>query len=186
MNKTIALDIDDTLGNLAALMNIHLNKLTGKNIHWKSWNEYDTAKKYGITTKEFLQCIIDNDLLIQMKPFPKTIPVLTNLKKKNYNLVAVTARSYHPNALQITKDWFNKYNIPIDAIHVSEHGISKVEYVRQYENIVAAVDDKFENCEDFENSGIVNNTLIYNMPWNIERTSTMKRIDCLSELERYT
>lgn len=184
INKTAVLDLDDTLGNLKDPLYKSLNKFTGKDIHWKEWNTFNTIGLYGMNDDDFFNCIINDNLLEEMLPYEKTEAFLNNLKENDYKIVIITSRAYHPNAYNLTTDWFAKYNLPYDAIHITGHGMEKADYIKSYDNIIMAVDDRIENCISFEKSGLVRNTVVYDMPWN--QDCEFYRISCLSELHKFT
>ena len=178
---TVVLDLDSTIGDLETPLNYHLNELTGKKLSVDDWYKFDTVGVYGITDEDFYNCIIKNQLLENMQPYPETKALLTNLYRKGYNVNIITSRAYHPKALKVTIGWFAKYDIPFSRIVVNEHGKKKSDYINEEENVVLFVDDRIENCQDFINSGKAKNVMLFDQPWN--RSSNINRIKNLNELK---
>lgn len=179
MIKTVVFDIDDTIADLRNPMCKALNAFSKKDFHWKQWKSFDIVSKYEIRVDDFYKCIVENNILENIKPHSDTKKILTDLNDQGYNLVIITSRSYHPDAYNLTKRWFDKYDLPYDKIHISSHEKPKTVFLERDQEVIMAVDDRIENCEDFIRHGIPH-TYLYNMPWNKE--SSLPRIQNLSEL----
>lgn len=186
MNKykpSVILDLDDTLINFREPMCQLLNKLTDKGIHWKEWNCYGVGDFYDMTGEEFCEYIVEHEILQNLEPHEETRGLLTELHNRNYNIVIISARGFHPNADKVTRDWFAKYDLPLDELYISTHGNRKIDSVKEHENIILTLDDNVQHCEDFIASGKPQHVLLYDMPWNIE--SSIPRIKSLNEVYNY-
>lgn len=180
--KTIVFDLDDTLANLKDPMVDCLNSLTGKNLQSSDLFKFDTTDIYGITNQDFFNCLINNDILDNLEPFIETRTLLTDLLKNDYNITIITSRAYHPDAFEVTKNWFAKYEIPYSRIIISEHGKKKSDYVTKEENVILFIDDRIENCEDFIASRKAYNVRLFDAPWN--QQSSIARVANLSEVRQ--
>lgn len=163
---SVICDLDDTLADLKTPMLDALNKLTGKTLKSEDLTKFDIVSLYGISDQDFFDCLINEKILENLEPFPETKDLLTDLVKKDYNVTIITSRAYHPNALQVTARWFNKYDIPFSRLIISDHGKKKCDYLNEEENVALFVDDKVENCEDFIASKKSKFVRLYDAPWN--------------------
>ena len=182
MKKTIVLDCDDTIADLKSLMMESLNKLTGKSLKENDLYKFGINDIYGITDQGFYDCMINNHILENIKPFSETKGLLTDLLKSEYDVIIITSRAYHPNALKVTREWFAKYEIPYSKLIISEHGKKKSDYVEKEDNVVLFIDDRIENCEDFISSGKSKMVKLFDQPWN--QYSSIDRITNLSEVRQ--
>ena len=180
--KTIAFDLDDTLANLKDPMIECLNSFTGKKLQSNDLFKFDITDIYDITNENFFNCLIDNDILQNLEPFPETQLLLTNLLENDYNVDIITSRAYHPAAFEVTKSWFTKYDIPYSRIIISEHGKKKSDYFTKEENVILFVDDRIENCEDFISSRKAGSVRLFDAPWN--QQSSITRVTNLSEVRK--
>jgi 5'(3')-deoxyribonucleotidase len=177
--KTIVLDLDDSIANLRDPMNLALNNYTNKNIHWNDWHQFNIVELYNLNIQQFYECIIENKLLENLIPHSETKELLTDFKKAGYTVKIITARQYHPNAYEITKNWFTKYEIPHDHIVISEHG-NKSNFITKEENVILVIDDSIENVAEFLKSGKAQMACLFDMPWN--QHSVLPRIHNLNEI----
>jgi 5'(3')-deoxyribonucleotidase len=180
MDKWIVLDLDDTLCDFKEPMYAELQKRTGIDLHWENWDTYFLSHRFQMSPEDFCNIIIEAGVLDRLEPYSKTLETLTTAKDAGYNVSIVTARSYHPEALKITQDWLAKYKLPYDELHISQHGISKTEYVKHYEDIKLFVDDRTENCEDFLKLKSCEKVRLFDMPWN--KKSGIEKISSICEV----
>lgn len=167
--KTIVFDIDDTIADLKNPMCQALNKYTGKTIHWNDWNKFNITDQdlYNISYSELCDVLINGNILQNIIPLKETREVLTEIKSRGYNLVYITARGYHPNAYNVTKQWFADWNLPCDSLYICEKGKTKPEYVKDYKDIRMFIDDRFDNCKDFRSEKSKTTVVLKNEPWNV-------------------
>jgi len=173
--KVCIFDLDDTLGNLKVPMQKVLDKYSKKSVPWQQWNCFNITDIYGISIENLFDAIIDSDILTTMEPYDNSLKTLTALKDQGHKIVIITSRGYHPDAYNVTKEWFDRNGIPYDNIHVSSHTIKKSYYANIYDNVIMAVDDNIDNCNDFSTHSKIENTILMDMPWNVT-DSSFKRI----------
>lgn len=180
--KVIILDVDDTLLNLHHSLCEALNEFTGKTISCDEWGIFNITEIYDdLNIEDFYKIIIDKKLLVIAKPYENTKSTLETLKRLGYYIVIISSRNYHNNSYDITKRWFETHGIPFDKIHISGNEIKKSMYTTLYDNIVMAVDDSIENCEDFQKNGKINNVILMDQPWN-RSDNNFKRIHSIEEI----
>jgi uncharacterized HAD superfamily protein len=183
--QTIILDADDTLLDLKYPMCEKLNKYTGRSISCDQWNSFNITDIYGgLDIEDFYSLIINEKLLVNAVPYEGSKATLETLKEKGYKIVIISSRAYHPEAYEVTKQWFDEHELPYDRIHISGNGIKKSIYSNIYDNIVLTVDDNLENCEDFNNNCKVENVLLMNQPWNAQNQS-FQRVSTIQEILNY-
>lgn len=164
--RVAALDIDDSLADLRNPLMHALNQYTGKDIHWNDWDVYDLAKIYGMTIPDFRACLIESDALRKAKPMEDSINFCQHLIDNNYIVLMVTARGWHPQAVELTKQWLEEYKIPYHDLYVTKLNQSKYKAIEKYGVIDLAVDDAFENIKNYKESGMVRHPVLFHHPWN--------------------
>ena len=185
MKKIALLDIDDTVANLRDSLMHALNGYTGKDIHWNDWDCYDLGKIYDIAMPEVADCIQGNKLLENVELMDGSLEFIHLLKSKNYIVHFVTARAWHENGYNVTKEWLQSRNVPYDALNVTSHAVAKIDAVKYYYNKVdLAIDDCYSHIEDYKKSGIVKHALLFHHPWNKNQPYD-KIINHISEAESY-
>lgn len=171
-------DLDDTILNLRVPMMQALNMHTGKAIHWKNWSGYNLEDVYNISTEEFLNVLIDYNVIERALPIPGVKEALEFVKAKGYDIHIVTARGWHPTAMDTTKKWFEEYNVPYDTINIVPLGSNKSDVMDKIENVICLVDDNVKNCNEVISRGY--DAYLIDMPWNTN--STIKRLNSVVEI----
>lgn len=55
--------------------------------------------------------------IIKLKPYPKMVKLIKDLKKKGHKVIFFTRRgAYSPKSIQLTKEWIKKWSIPVDEV----------------------------------------------------------------------
>jgi 5'(3')-deoxyribonucleotidase len=178
--KTIILDLDDTIANLKDPMCNLLKNYSKKDVHWDKWDCFNIVPMYEINDEEFYSLLIDSSVLDDIKLYDGSREVMDKLIP-DHKIVIISSRNYHPDAYNVTKRWLDKNSLPYDNLHISGNGIKKSSYAKIYDNVVAAVDDNVDNCEDFYKNCGINNTLLMDQPWNASN-KTFHRIHALPEM----
>lgn len=181
--KSIVFDLDDTLGDLCTPLMDAMNKATGKTITKEEKDTYSLAM-YGVTDQEFYDIMVQANVLEGMIPFASTKFVL-NALKKHYRIHIVTARAWHPDGLQVTRDWFKKHNLPYEDIRLSDPHHSKIDRISDLSEIALAVDDRDTHCKDFDDHHTVEKVLMMNQPWNKYTPHSIQRIHDIREVLEY-
>lgn len=182
MKRNVVLDLDDCLANFRDPMCSLLNEKTLNTLHWNAWHSYNVGETfYGITEKQFCDYIIEHNILENIKPHDESKSLLSELNNRNYNIIIISSRGFHPNAEEVTKKWFIEHDIPFDEIYITKHGMKKADLVKD-RKLTFAVDDNIDNCETFVEAGNCDHVLLYDMPWNqncdLSRIKTLNDIYC--------
>jgi 5'(3')-deoxyribonucleotidase len=176
--NNVAWDLDDTICNLRVPMMQALNLYTGKAIDWKDWSGHNLEEIYEITSDEFVQILIDGNVIERANPVPRIKEVLDALKDKGFNIHIITARGWHPNGMAITEQWFNENKLPFDSINIVPLGGSKADIMDKIGNIKYLIDDNVNNCKEVISRGY--DAYLIPMPWNTD--SGLKRLSTVEEV----
>ena len=187
-NKTIILDIDDTIADLKSLLCKEINEHTGENIPCDEWKSFYITNIYKtIDLPTFYDIIIKNKVLERIKPYDSTKSTMDMLYNLGYNLVLISSRSYHPNAYELTENWLNEHKLPFDHLHISGD-IKKSEFANRYQHVILSVDDNLDNNEDYRKHSNNESVLLMDQPWNRLNKDypRINRIDEILNLEQLT
>ncbi len=142
----IGIDLDDTIAKTAHSFFKYGRKFNKeKNIKFKiKRNEWDFDKAFGwteIDIKNFFENYLE-DLFNSVKPKKNAKKIIKILKNKGHKIIIITARSENDteNIYNITKNWFDKYNIKVDIVEVNSK--DKVEKCIN-NNIDIFIDDRY-------------------------------------------
>ena len=170
--KYCAIDIDDVLGPFSAVLNPALNKTFNRKIPVESWVNFNMTPLYGITSEQFFEVIIKQDLLSQMVPYPDTRRALQRLRDEGYHIVLITSRGYHPDALALTLAWLKVHDLPFDDLIIKPEGITKAEAAkdRYPKGFEFMVDDFESNLDHMKEAGMARTLILIDQPWNKARS----------------
>lgn len=166
-NKPVCLvDLDDTLGDLKTPMMDALNRHTKQDIHWSKWNTFDVPELYGISYDEFMDLLIDEQVIEKVVVHDSSYKFLNDLHKLGYYTVLITARGWHPQGHKVTSKWVEDHNLDIDELIVVDAHQSKTDVIGKFDNIVFSIDDRIKHCREYMQTGLINHVLVYDAPWN--------------------
>jgi 5'(3')-deoxyribonucleotidase len=126
MLKPFAIDLDDVIGPLSAVMCPALNALSGMSMAVSEWHRYDIYNVYGVNYDQFVDCIISNQLLEKMPICPTASKALKAIRAASHPVVILTKRGYHPDADEITRDWLARNGAPYDDLIIVPDGTKVV------------------------------------------------------------
>ena len=171
MKKPFAIDVDDVLGNLSDVMNPVLNRRFNKQIPVEAWSTFDISGLYGITVEQFLEVIIEEKILEQMRPYPGVKEALRRIKTSGRDAVLVTSRGYHPTGQALTERWLNQDDLYCDDLIIVPEGLSKAQAVvgRYPDGFEIMVDDYPPNLDKMKAAGLVDTVYLIDKPWNQDR-----------------
>lgn len=186
--KVAIIDLDDTLGGLRHVLTDYLNEMTGKRQHWTGWTKLDVESIYGITNDSFLEIAGEKKLLEKSRPHPEAASFMTRLMAAGLHVTVLTARSWHPRASAMTKNWLDLYEIPFHDIVVCSIEDDKADYIRHMDNVLFTVDDSVRHCNTY--AAMTENrpdyVFAYDMPWNRKVVDeTVIPITNLHQVEKY-
>ena len=130
MKKRIGLDIDDTICNTNFVLMkyaIKFNKEHGNKPMLK-YNTNNFGEVFGWSDEEVYTFFRTYylDALNEIEPKFGVKEVLTKLREEDYEIVFITVRNDREcagegEARRITLEWFEKYGIPFDELHIDIH-----------------------------------------------------------------
>lgn len=169
--KYCAIDIDDVLGSLSAVLNPALNQAFNRNIPVESWLSFCMFPLYDITIEQFFDVIINQNLLNKMLPYPDTRRALQRLRDEGYKVVLITSRGYHPDALELTLAWLKAHDLPFHDLIVKPEGITKAQAakIKYPDGFVFIVDDFDSNLDHMKEDGMARESILIDQPWNRTR-----------------
>lgn len=185
--KPYAVDIDDVIGALSVVMNPVLNARFNKQIGIDQWTSFSLSSLYGISLKDFLDCIIEERLLERMPVIPGAVSALRSLKETGADVVLITSRGYHPSATDVTRNWLEEISAPYDDLIIVPEGMSKGEIAKsRYPGGFGAMfDDYANNLDSMKEHGLVRKTVLINKPWNQSRDDYRHGINRFDSLQDY-
>lgn len=151
-------DFDDVLVNFAQSAQETLVKLGYPDIPVSAWKNYNIDETYGLKShKEFVDIMINEGILSNSKVHDGVHDVLNSFKEQGLSIGILTARGWHPKAVQITNEFIEEHKLPIDKVVIcAGHTNSKLSFASQYlENgeIKCYVDDSPQHIRDFKSCG---------------------------------
>lgn len=166
MYKWILFDVDDVVVSYRESL-YQSFKVLGKDIHWSKWNTYKHVKIYGLKDyDEFLNHMITAQIIENSLIEPGVKELMHKLKEDGYSIGFLTARSWHPEAYEVTLDCIRRYNLPVDKVIVTEFKGKKTDYLNEFPGeIVGFLDDSPSHVEDFISANIPN-SYVMDRPWN--------------------
>lgn len=174
-NKIVCVDIDDCLANLCQDATTLCNRLTGKTIHPADWHTYDVESIFGIPEEEYFQAVVKTKMLENLQPVYGAQAALNGLYSSGYTIHYVTARSWHPDAYNVTQEWLRYHRFSLfkpayqDCIHIVPLGCNKAQYVREHINpdsVAIAVDDSPQQVKNYLDSNLCSYVFLVDQPWN--------------------
>ena len=157
----IGIDIDGTITDPSTFVP-YLNKGFGRTLAYEDLKEYDLSKVLGISSSEFINWFISNELTIY-----KEAPVAQHLKTVidswvgSYELAFVSARE--PYHLTVTCNWLDKHMIHYDELHLV--GSKSKTGIIEKRGIQLFIEDNYENaCKISESNNIP--VILLNTPYN--------------------
>jgi 5'(3')-deoxyribonucleotidase len=168
MLKPFAIDLDDVIGPLSAVLCPALNKLSGISMSVSDWHRYDIYNHYGVGYDKFIECIIRNQLLANMPICPTAVDALKAIRDSGRRVVVMTSRGYHPGAREITHDWLACNGAVIDDLIIVPDGMSKGATARLHypQGFEVMIDDHATNLDSMVEHEMALSTVLIDRPWN--------------------
>lgn len=172
MKNICLVDLDDTLADFKTPMMNALNRVTGQNIHWSAYDTFNVAELYGMEMPEFMQMLIDEQVIENTEIHPSSRQFLKDLHDLDYHTVLITARGWHPYGRALTQQWVAEHEIDwhIDELIVVDADQSKTDVIKKFGNIKFSIDDRIKHCREYTQTGNIEHVLVYDQPWNTNLT----------------
>ena len=112
---------------------------------------------------------------------------MRRLRDAGIETTILTARGWHPRGAEITKSWFELYDIPYTDIQVCQLHECKSDYIRRMDNVLFTIDDAKSHCNKY-NAMAENRpefVFAYAMKWNEGVDDGVIRINNLHDVGNY-
>jgi 5'(3')-deoxyribonucleotidase len=175
----IIIDVDDTIADLRTAVCEFATKHKGQKI---DENHFVTQDVNDFICWEHVEDhIINNNVLLELKPEPGAEELLRHLRISDYEIILLTARGYHPQGKEITEKWMSKNALPYDEIICVEYGVPKHEIISNLGEVDLYLDDHLKHIENSEKLKNLKTAILVDRPWN--RSAVVnKRIKHLNEV----
>jgi len=156
MSKTVIVDIDNTLWDLAPELWKHLKEFNPEMPPPERWTEWDFWAEH--VRAEDLYCVLREIHMRQDRyiPYPESRAFLAALKERGFYIIIASHRE--KRALDSTVRWLNKYGMAFDEVHLSYD--KSVLFDRSW----AIVDDSPVTLKKAATAGMIRAGL--RNPWN--------------------
>lgn len=183
--KPIGIDVDDVIAELKHALYASLKKRYPNVEPPEYWSSFDIYNRYGIPIKEFLEIILEDNLLATIPMVRGALKALQALKDSGRPLVLITSRGYAPEAL--TTGWLAANVVPHDDLIIVPEGMTKAEAaIAKYpQGFLYMVDDLPKNLDDMKNAGLVKYTILINQPWNQDRQDFKEGVSRFDSLDSF-
>ena len=176
----IGFDLDGVLAESHHGMAQAMAIETGRPVDWRDWHRYDFFNHAGVSSERFLNLIVEHRVLEQAPPAPGAVACVAALRAAGARVAVVTARSFHPRAAAVTRDWLDEHGMAVDVVHITSHSGSKLE-VLTAQGVVAYADDYDASIDALARAGLCSHLYLVDQPWNRHRTD-LARIGSAAEL----
>lgn len=158
---TIGIDIDGTVTSPSSIVPL-MNESFGKDLRYEDCREYNLANVYKITDEQFADWLTQNgERLYDEAPVHGTADRVLRDWQNQYKLVYISAREAHH--LNVTKNWFHRYNIPYHEIDlIGSH--DKLASARKWQ-VDLFLEDRLENALQLS-SALQIPVFLFDTPYN--------------------
>jgi len=179
MNVYAVFDLDDTLLNLHVPLINMLNQRTGRDRCPKTVETFTLEEDYGIDQPTFFKWAEESMVLESGIIHDGAVDLFKTLREQDTRIAIVTARGWHPKALQVTEDWLHLNNLVPDELHIVSMQCNKNNSTTHMKKVRLAVDDREHHVFHF--SKLTKNAFLYRQGWNKHATDH-RHIDNLTQL----
>lgn len=165
--EEVGFDVDDVIGDFWDTAIPAFNKKYRRNASRQDFVTFTSVLSiYDITLLEFERTVVEEGILEMIEPYPGTPEVVQKFKSAGSNITFITSRGFHPDAYNVTANFFRHWDIPFDHLYIKEQGKTKADYLKCRLDLF--VDDLPKNLVDLRESGKVNNLALIHQLWNRE------------------
>lgn len=130
-NPWVWFDVDDVLVDTSFQLEKSLRKFTGLDRPVAAWPNHMFTEIYGIPAEHrdlMRQAWVDDQVLETAELFDGVKEALELVATKGYRIGLITARAWHPNALNITEGMARDFGLPAERVILlnfvdSKHGL---------------------------------------------------------------
>lgn len=185
--KPYAIDIDDVIADMSAVLYPALKKRYPQVTGIKTWSNFNLATLFGFGYQDFMNHIVEDGLIVSAPPVAGAVEAMWKIRDSGAQIVLITSRGYYPNAHTLTAEWLARHDVPYDDLIVVEEGKTKAESsVDKYPGgFLYMIDDNAFNLEDMKKAKMANYTILIDRPWNQHATNYKLGSSRLSSLSRF-
>lgn len=183
-HNKISFDLDDVLAFFCETMMEELERVTGIKARIDAMNDYSLLHEQYKLDAFPHELIIEKQLLERAPVHPYAQEVISLLKDKGHDIMVVTARAWHPRAHDITQKWLDHHGLPIDELHVVDHGNGKREIFDRTPGILCHIDDAPAYVAHAAEHDHVQRAVVMDRPWNRHiqvNEPHLHRVSCLKD-----
>lgn len=180
-SKTVVFDCDDVLANLRDPLEGLVSEHIGKKVSWKDWNQYEIGKVYGFDFKPICQMLVDRKTLENLKPDEAAAELIHWYRNRDYKVVVLTARGYHPRGREITQQWMIDNQLHVDDVVCIGLKENKRDYLSLMGYVENYIEDNHHHAEQAHGLPNVKEVYLLDRPWN-QQISGATRVSCLRDV----
>lgn len=172
MGKIAIIDLDDTIVNLVPCFLDSFNREHNLNLTPDDWIAYDMYTRYGVTSDQFSDFLVNERIFEKAQPIAHAQVVLKNVQARGYQIQYLTARGCHPDAYNISRNWLWTHGFPFENnghLHIVDLNQSKSKYVREQfgKKVDLVIEDSARNVRSFITERMADRVFLINQPWNL-------------------
>lgn len=164
--KIAAFDLDEVLCDLKVATHAALLQVIPNYPPPAQWSSYNCFEQHGLSLDQFLNILIEHQVLENAPPVEHAAEVLRALKDLGYRNAVVTARGYHPTGVEVTQAWFKQHGLPIDDLIVVDMLESKVDALKSLGKVKSYCDDLPMHLNNIAAAQCVEELYLMRRPWN--------------------
>lgn len=113
-----------------------------------------TIEERYLNRPKILKAIFEYDLFERAKPLPKAIEFLNALRQNDIQIVFITARSWHPNAYNISLNNLRSSEIYFDELIICGLREDKGDFLNKNDRYILSLEDKPHNHINLKERGV--------------------------------
>jgi hypothetical protein len=179
----VGFDLDGVLADCTRMAEA-ISKRTGLQARIEDWTSYNFCDRYGLSSAEFLDLLVDEKVLERAVPVPGIRQAMDTLHQHGLKIVVVTARAFHPDGDNVTRNWLEEHGIPADRLALVHHHETKVDALRQVPGLLCYVDDYLVHLHTLARAAVTDNLFVMDQPWNRHDQTFNRTLTLVDYVER--
>jgi len=128
-----------------------------------------------------LEFMVENRILEIAPVYEGVVEAMKRIAEK-HDIIVVSARDFHPEGYEVTRDSLARNGIPFRELHVTYPGRPKSELYSQWgKRFAAMIEDTPSNLDDAHNSGLFDRVFCRSQTWN-KGYNKGHMVSCVSEV----
>jgi 5'(3')-deoxyribonucleotidase len=176
----VVFDLDDVLANLREHMMSMLIERTGRNIHWRQWQDYELSGLYRTSNEEIMHWVREDEVLEAATLEPHARDAVDAARTAGFRIAVITARAWHPRGDALTREWLRRHDLSVDELYLVPLFGDKAEVLNRLGVVEHFIDDHLAHLYPARELPGVRRVLLVDRPWN-RSDETLQRLRDLSE-----